>query len=102
MMAGVHQKSESQDFRGGDISAVMGGAELDLRSARTSSPQVVIDVFAWWGGIDLFVPKDWRVVSEVTPIMAGFDDQTRPAEGMPHTTLVIRGIAIMGGIEVKN
>ena len=102
MMAGVRQKCESQEFRGGDVSAVMGGAELDLRSARAASPQVVIDVFAWWGGVDIFIPGDWRVVSEVVPVMAGFDDQSRPAEGAAPTTLLIRGAAIMGGIEVKN
>ena len=102
MMAGINLKNESQDFRGGDLSAVMGGVELDLRNARTSSPQVVIDVFAWWGGVDITVPRDWRVVGEVTPIMAGFDDQSKPADGEAHTTLVVRGVAIMGGIEVKN
>ena len=102
MMAGVHQKFDTQDFRGGDASALMGGVEIDLRSARTTQPQVVIDVFAWWGGIDIFVPRDWRVANEVVPIMGGVDDQTRPAEGDVHTTLVLRGAAIMGGIEIKN
>ena len=102
MMAGNHVKNESKDFRGGDVSAVMGGIELDLRHARTTSPQVVIDVFAMWGGIDIFVPLDWRVVSEITPIMAGFEDQSKPYEGAAQTTLILRGVAIMGGIEVKS
>lgn len=102
MMAGIHQKFDTSDFRGGDVSALMGGAEIDLRSARATQPQVVIDVFAWWGGIDIFVPRDWRVASEVVPIMGGVDDQTRPAEGDIRTTLVLRGAAIMGGIEIKN
>lgn len=102
MWAGSTLKNESQDFRGGDLSAVMGGVDLDLRAARTTSPQVVLDVFAWWGGIDLRVPADWRVVSEVLPLMAGYEDKSRPAEGAPATTLLIRGVVIMGGIEVKN
>jgi len=100
--AGLTLKNESQDFRGGDVSAVMGGVELDLRGARTKSPRVVLDVFAWWGGVDIQVPRDWRVVSEVLPLMAGYEDKTRPAEGETATTLVIRGAVIMGGIEVKN
>lgn len=102
LMAGIHQKFDTQDFRGGDASALMGGVEIDLRSARAAQPQVVIDVFAWWGGIDVFVPRDWRVVNEVVPIMGGVDDQTRPAEGEVRTTLLLRGAAIMGGIEIKN
>ena len=102
MWAGSTLKNESQDFRGGDLSAVMGGIDLDLRGSRTTSPTVVLDVFAWWGGVDIRVPPDWRVVSEVLPLMAGYEDKSRPAEGEPATTLLIRGVVIMGGIEVKN
>ncbi|MEO5617839.1 MAG: DUF5668 domain-containing protein [Candidatus Eisenbacteria bacterium] len=102
MWAGSTLKNESQDFRGGDLSAVMGGVELDLRGARTTTPQVVLDVFAWWGGVDIRVPPEWRVVSEVLPLMAGYEDKSKAAEGEPATTLLIRGIVIMGGIEVKN
>ena len=102
MMAGVVLKNTSREFRGGDVSAIMGGAELDLRDARGAGPQVVLEVFAWMGGIDIFVPRDWRVVGEVTPIMAGYEDQTRAPEGEVQTTLIVRGVAIMGGIEVKN
>jgi predicted membrane protein len=102
MMGGLNIKNESQEFRGGDVSAVMGGVELDLRGCRSANPQVVLDVFAWWGGIDVFVPKDWKVVTEVFPLMAGYEDHSRAPEGEAKTTLVIRGMAIMGGVEVKN
>lgn len=102
MMGGVEVKNESQEFRGGEVSAVMGGIEVDLRGAKTVEPQVVIDVFAWWGGIDIFVPRDWRVVSEVFPLMAGYEDHSTKPEGEARTTLVIRGMVVMGGVEVKN
>jgi predicted membrane protein len=102
MMGGLGVKNVSQDFRGGDVSAVMGGVEVDLRGTRSTSPQVVIDAFAWWGGIEIFVPRDWRVVSEVLPLMAGYEDHTGKPEGEAKTTLVIRGLVVMGGIEIKN
>jgi hypothetical protein len=81
----------------------MGGVEVDLRGARTTGPQVVIDAFAMWGGIEIFVPRDWKVVSEVLPLMAGYEDHTAPPDGgAAKTTLVIRGLVVMGGIEIKN
>ena len=102
MMAGLVLKNVSQQFRGGDLSAMMGGIQLDLRGAAAAGPEVVLDVFTWWGGIDITVPPDWRVVTHVTPIMGGYDDHTKPYAGEAKTTLVIRGVVIMGGIEVKN
>ena len=88
-------------FRGGELTAFMGGCDIDLRQAAIHG-EAVIDVFAMWGGIDIRVPDDWRVIGRVTPIMGGFEDKTRPPRGAAAHTLVIRGFVLMGGVEVKN
>src|SRR6185369_1608876 len=82
--------------------AVMGGVEADLTRARPRGREVVAEVFAWWGGIELIVPEDWHVVSEVTPVMGGVEDSTHFAGGEPATTLVVRGLVVMGGVEIRN
>jgi predicted membrane protein len=101
VLAGVHRGNNSRAFRGGDLTAIMGGCEIDLRQAAIDG-DAVIDVFAMWGGIELKVPEDWTVASRVVPILGGFEDKTRPQRGAATHRLLIRGFAIMGGIEVKN
>lgn len=102
MMAGVKRQSVSPQFRGGDANAIMGGVELDLRNAQIrEGDDVIIDAFAMWGGIEITVPPNWRVVGNVLPVMGAFEDNTRP-NGEPGPTIMIRGTAIMGGIDVKN
>lgn len=102
MMAGVKRQSVSPQFRGGDANAIMGGVELDLRNAQIrEGDDVIIDAFAMWGGIEIKVPPHWRVVGNVLPIMGAFEDNTHPS-GEPGPTIMIRGTAIMGGIDVKN
>ena len=78
VMSGNQSKNSSLDFRGGEITAIMGGVELDLRGASLQS-EAVINVFSVWGGIVLRVPNDWTVVNNGIAIMAGIDDQTVPA-----------------------
>lgn len=102
MMAGNEHRSSSQAFRGGDISAFMGGCSLDLRDAKMADGEAVIDTFAFWGGIELKVPEGWQVISKVVPIMGGFEDKTKPRVGAASARLTIRGLAMMGGIEVSN
>lgn len=103
LMGGVTRRNRSEAFRGGDLSAMMGGVELDLREAQLADGRAVVEVFVMWGGIEIVVPPDWRVESEVTPIMAGFEDNTRLMPGGEVAgTLVVRGFGVMGGIEVKN
>ena len=86
LMSGVKRQSTSTEFRGGDANAIMGGVELDLRNAQIRpGDDVVIDAFAMWGGVEIRVPADWRVVGDVLPIMGAFQDNSHPS-GVPGPT----------------
>jgi predicted membrane protein len=101
ILGGVSRGSSSPNFKGGDLTAILGGCEIDLRQAAIDG-EAVLDVFAMCGGVEIRVPDDWMVVSQVTPVLGGYDDKTRPSQSAGAHRLVIRGFAIMGGIEVKN
>ncbi len=102
LMGSAERRVHSQAFRGAEATAMMGGVELDLRYARGAADKVYVDVFTWWGGIEIIVPRDWKVDVEASPIMGGVVDTSLPPLGPAVTTLVVRGIVIMGGVEVKN
>ena len=91
----------TRDYRGGNLIAFMGGHTVDLTDADITTSPAVLDVFAWWGGVEIFVPDHWEVVSEVTPFMAGFEMKRGRAAGDPNKRLIIRGAAVMAGIDVK-
>ena len=102
-MSGVGRRSVAADFRGGDANAIMGGVDLDLREARiVEGQEAVIDAFAFWGGVEIRVPENWRVVSQVMPLMGSYEDNTSGRNMGSGPVLIVRGIAVMGGIEVKN
>jgi hypothetical protein len=103
IMSGINRGGNSPAFTGADLTAVMGGCEIDLRQASIATgTTAVIDVFVFWGGIDVRVPEDWTVVSRVTPLLGGVEDQTRPPQGAAGKRVEIRGTAIMGGVVIKN
>lgn len=101
LMSGVKRVIASAGFRRANLTAIMGGVELDLRQCAAVGGESVIDVFTIWGGIEIRLPADWQVVSEVTPIMGGVDDRSGHAQPYRHR-IVIKGMAIMGGVEVKS
>jgi len=92
----------SRPFRGADLSAVLAGVKLDLTSARMEGDTARIELFAFCGGIEIYVPPDWTVTSKVGTLMGGFTDKRRPTTTLPTKTLIIDGFAIMSGIEVSN
>src|SRR5687768_6190171 len=101
VLSGINRGSRSSSFRGGELTAFMGACEIDLRQASIDG-EAVIDVFAMWGGVEIQVPDDWRVIGHVTPLLGGFDDKTRPPQSASAHTLIVRGVVIMGGVEIKN
>jgi predicted membrane protein len=111
LLGGVERTVNTQDFRGGDLTAVMGGCEIDLRPAAMLADQAVLNVFAFWGGIEIRVPEEWLIVVHGLPILGGFGDSTRlrkmtdtgrPGVDVPAKRLVIKGLVVMGGVEIKN
>lgn len=102
VLGGVKRRSTSTAFRGGDASAVLGACELDLRHAALAPGGAELDTFALWGGVEIRVPEDWEVEVRGTPILGGFEDLTKSGPSAGGRRLVIRGLAIMGGVEVRN
>jgi len=102
-MGGGERVVRSQEFQGGEVSAILGGFEIDLRGAGIAGDSATIEVFAFWGGIELRVPDDWDVAVHATPILGAVVSSAKSGIGkVPTKTLVIRGSVIMGGVEVKN
>jgi hypothetical protein len=102
MLSGHELRPVSRPFRGADLSAIMGGIKLDLTSARMEGDSAVIEIFAFWGGVEIYVPPDWTVTSEVTTLLAGFIDKRRPTTVVPTKHLVVKGMVVMAGVEIKN
>jgi predicted membrane protein len=102
LLSGVELRPVSRPFRGADLNAVMGGIKLDLTDARMEGDTATVEIFAFWGGIEIYVPPDWTVTSQVTTLLAGFIDKRRPTSVVPTKTLVVQGMVVMSGIEVKN
>ena len=81
--------------------AVMGGCEINLANAKIES-EAVIEVLAFWGGIEIHVPRGWRIENQVLAILGGVVDKTDGNAPAGAPTLIIRGSAIMGGVEIRH
>lgn len=95
----------SQNFQGGRILSIFGGSKINLMNAKLAEGPQVLDTLSIFGGSNVIVPAGWTVKVEVVAIFGGFSDKR---ERMPNlvydqnTMLVIKGMAIFGGGEVKS
>jgi predicted membrane protein len=100
ILGGVERRVAAPDFRGGEVTSLLGGCDLDLRESSILK-EAVINVFTVCGGVSIKVPADWTVVLDGVPVAGGFTQKTVPAPDASKR-LVITGYAFMGGVEVTN
>lgn len=105
VFGGGSKKFHSKNFRGGSLTAVFGGSEIDLRNSQLADGSNSIDILAIFGGTTVIVPYDWNVRVDVIPIMGGFSDKRLKDPNKEYSdekVLTIKGVVIFGGGEVKN
>ena len=100
-MGGNVRKIGAEDFLGGDAVVVMGGCEIDLTNAHITR-EAVIDLLAFWGGIEIRVPRNWIIENHLNPLLGGVVVSAKNPKDGDGPRLVVRGSAIMGGIEIRN
>ncbi len=100
-MGGNVRTIAAEDFLGGDAVVVMGGCEIDLTNARITR-EAVIDLLTFWGGIEIRVPRNWIIENHVNPLLGGVAVHTKNPKDGDGPRLIVRGSAIMGGIEIRN
>lgn len=107
IFSGSTKKINTNNFRGGRMTAIFGGSEVNLTRSRLAPGKNYLHVFFMFGGSEIVVPSDWNVVLEATPIFGGFSDeryvssQLQSGEGSD-SVLIIKGLVVFGGAELKS
>jgi len=100
---GVDRSINSSNFRGGDIVALFGGIELDLRRVQLSPDGCNLNLTALFGGIEVIAPTDWQVFVSGTPVFGGMENKTAWAgEEKDVNKVTCRCTVAFGSIEVRN
>jgi predicted membrane protein len=104
LFSGVKSRNISKSFKGGSLVAIFGGINMDLRDACLLNEGAKLDVTAAFGGVNIIVPPEWKVVVKGIPIFGGWSNKTRGKNdvnsGAP--VLTIHCFAAFGGVEIGN
>jgi predicted membrane protein len=109
IFGGTERRIKSQTFKGGRVTSIFGGVELDFRYANIDGDEATLDINCIFGGVEIRVPDTWNVQSRSIPVLGGFSDKTGPSalapqdpSGAKRKTLIVTGAVIFGGVEIAN
>lgn len=95
----------TSNLLGGRSTAIFGGIEIDLRKCQISPEGCTIDATTLFGGNTLKVPNDWTILNKVVVLFGGYNDlriKDPSFQPNPAKTIVLTGVCIFGGIEVRS
>ncbi len=101
IMSGLETNIESQEFKGGKITSIMAGVELDLRDSKLYNNEATLNINALMSGVEIYVPENWKIKHNGTPILGEFSNKKRYKEDSEAPILNINFSVIMGSIELK-
>ncbi len=102
ILSGSKKSIHTQNFLGGDISVIMGGAEVNLAKCQIQG-KAVLNLNAIMGGIEIICPPDWKIENNISAVLGGVTDKRWNLNTNENSDkiLVLLGSAIMGGIEIR-
>lgn len=93
----------SHNFKGGNLTAIFGGSNIDLTTSKLSPSSASIEIFYLFGGSKIRVPQNWNVELRVTSIFGGMTDKrVLKDESEQSQILYIKGLVVFGGAEITN
>jgi predicted membrane protein len=104
IFSSVDQAIDSDEFTGTSVSAIFGGADIDLSDTVISPDGALLDLNVIFGSIKVRLPRNCVVKTDGYPIFGSLDNKTRPAmqEGLDLPVILIKYFAAFGSIELKN
>ena len=102
IFGGGEKTCTSDQFAGGRLVNIFGGSKIDLRNAQLADGHHELNFVTVFGGNSVLLPDNWNVKTEVVCILGNFADKRTPLDCDHSKTLTIRGVAILGGGEIKS
>ena len=105
ILGGNDRLITSNRFRGGKITTIFGGNEVNLVNARLADGHHALDIFTLFGSTEITVPSDWNIKIDVTAVLGSFEDRRRHqtaflADGPKQ--LVVKGLVLFGSGELMS
>lgn len=105
IFGGGNKTINTDNFKGGSAVSIFGGSEINLLGSKLADGENTLEITAIFGGSTLLIPSDWKVELDVVSIFGGFSDKRRKDPNIVYNmnkVLIVKGLCLFGGGEIKN
>lgn len=104
IFGGAKRNVFTKNFKGGEVTAIFGGADISLMQADIDGTAIV-EMTTLFGGTKLLVPAHWEVQSDIVTVLGGVEDKRPlhvPDPAAVKKVLILKGVCVFGGVDIKS
>ena len=103
MFSSVRRSVSSGNFQGGQATALMASAQIDMRDAAVVEKPATLEVNVVMGEVKLRVPSDWTVQLDNATLLGESEDKRSRHESQGNSPdLLIAGLVLMGSLKIDD
>lgn len=89
----------SEKLRKVNIDCSFGGMKVYFDNSKLQTDEAIIDVNISFGGVELYLPKDWAIVDKVNCVLGGIEEKNRNQSNATKT-IILKGKVSFSGITI--
>jgi predicted membrane protein len=97
---GVKRMFEIDDYRGGRITTMFGGSEIDLTKCQITEKEINLEINTFFGGCELYVPANWKIRIGGFPVFGGTEEKGEKNTNEDSPVVNINAITAFGGFDI--
>ena len=102
VLAGIERTVKSDAFRGGEVSAFLGSAKIDLSRAELSGEGARLNASAFLGEVSVIIPRHWRVEVNPSAVLGEVKERFHQDPQGEGPTLVVYASSMLAKVEIRN
>jgi len=91
----------SQNFEKAQLSCKFGALSAYFDETTLSPNGAVLYVDVQFGAVEIYIPKTWRVLSEISAFLGGVDEKGKNLPEPNSPVLTIKGNVCLAGVEIR-
>ncbi len=103
IFGGSTEKLDIPDLKGGEISCVFGGIELDIVDCQLADGVNILEINTVFGGVVIYAPIEWNIQIQQNAVFGQFADHRPHPDFVINNpkVLIIKAASVFGGGEIK-
>lgn len=89
----------NEDFKEGKINCKFGAVKMYLDKAIIKEEKAILNLNISFGGVELYIPKDWQVINKVNVTLAGLEEKNKN-NNVTTKQLILTGNMSFAGVEI--